>query len=53
MKKEIEVEIEGEITENIIQEYSRRLAIALIAQYGREGAMQILEALKKEKLKKE
>lgn len=45
---EITVEIEGEITENLINEFNKRLAIALIAEYSRDGAEQILEALKKE-----
>jgi len=48
MKKEIVVEIEGKITDNLIQDFNNRLVIALISQYGREGATQILEALKGE-----
>ncbi|MBS5307693.1 hypothetical protein [Clostridium sp.] len=48
MKKEIIVEVEGEITDSLIWDFNNRLAIALISQYGREGATQILEVLKGE-----
>lgn len=45
-KKEIKVIIEGRITDNLKKDFNDRLAIALVDQYGIEGAKQILERLK-------
>jgi CRISPR/Cas system-associated protein Cas7 (RAMP superfamily) len=45
-KKEIKVIIEGTITDNLKKDFNDRLAIALVGQYGIEGAKQILEELK-------
>ena len=45
-KKEIKVIIEGTITDNLKKDFNDRLAIALVSQYGIEGAKQILEELK-------
>lgn len=41
-------EIEGEITEELMRNFNNRLAIALIKQYGEDGARKILEELEKE-----
>lgn len=48
MKKEIKVEVKGKITNKLIDNFNKRLAVALILQYGRDGAMQILKGLKGE-----
>jgi hypothetical protein len=45
-KKEIKVIIQGTVTDNLKIDFNQRLAIALISQYGIDGAKQILEALK-------
>lgn len=45
-KKEIKVIIEGKITDKLKKDFNDRLAIALIGQYGIEGAKEILDALK-------
>lgn len=49
-KKEIKVIIEGTITEKLKKDFNYRLAIALIGQYGIDGAKQILEALVRKKI---
>lgn len=41
-------EIEGEITPELMKRFNNRLAIAIIKQYGEDGARKILEELKKE-----
>ncbi|MDB1923353.1 hypothetical protein ABHA37_07995 [Clostridium tertium] len=46
--REIKVEVEGKITDRLIDDFNKRLAIALIAQYSRKGAELILEELRKE-----
>lgn len=46
--REITVEVEGTITDEMRREYNHILADAIVAQYGVEIAKQILEALKKE-----
>jgi hypothetical protein len=46
--REIIVEVEGIITEEMRREYNHILADAIVAKYGIEIAKQILEALKKE-----
>lgn len=46
--REITVEVEGTITNEMRREYNHILADAIVAQYGVEIAKQILEALKKE-----
>lgn len=46
--REITVEVEGTITDEIRREYHHILADAIVAQYGAEVAKQILEGLKKE-----
>ena len=45
-KKEIKVIIEGTITDKLKKDFNERLAIALVGQYGIEGAKQILAGLK-------
>jgi hypothetical protein len=47
--RQITVEVEGTMTDEIIREYHHILADAIIAQYGVELAKQILEGLKEEK----
>jgi len=44
----ITVTIEGEITEELMNNYNNRLAIAIIKQYGESGARKILEELEKD-----
>ena len=46
--REITVEIEGTITEEMRREYHHILADVIVAQYGVEVAKQILDMLKKE-----
>ena len=46
--REITVEVEGIITDEMRKEYHHILADAIVAKYGVEIAKQILEALKKE-----
>lgn len=46
--REITVEVEGTITDEMRREYHHILADAIVAQYGVEVAKQILEGLKKE-----
>lgn len=45
-RKEIKVIIEGKITDKLKKDFNDRLAIALIGQYGIEGAKEILDSLK-------
>lgn len=44
--REITVEVEGIITDEMRREYHHILADAIVAQYGAEIAKQILDALK-------
>jgi len=46
--REITVEVEGTITDEMRREYHHILADVIVAQYGVEVAKQILEGLKKE-----
>ncbi|WP_155243016.1 hypothetical protein [Clostridium butyricum] len=46
-KRDITVIIEGEISDKVSKDFHDRLAIALINQYGAEGAQKILDELKK------
>jgi len=48
--REIIVEVEGNITDEMRKEYHHILADVIVAQYGIEVAKQILEGLKKEEI---
>ena len=50
MPREIEVIVEGTITEEIIERFNERLAIALIAKLGRDGAEYLVQELEKKEM---
>lgn len=47
MPREIKVTVIGTITDEIIERFNERLAIALIQQLGREGAEYLIQELEK------
>lgn len=47
----IKVVVKGELTDDLKKEYNRRLAIALYAQLGRETCIELLEQMKRNRMK--